>query len=451
MLERVKSLDSSSRQLWQRARGGEKIPYRTFARGVFSWPIRAPIVTLADQVLVSGCNFVGTALIARGLGLESFGWYTLIWIAVLFASSLQLGMIVSPMMSIGAKQHDRDADRYFGVVVIHEMIFSCLAAVAIYIVVIWMALPSGTPAIVPLAAGAAGGAYLAQDFTRRCLFARLCAHAVFITDAVNQLTKLALIAWIWRGRALDIETTFWVLAASAAVSVATGSLFSGTLHFDKKQFWPITKRQWRSARWLTGTAIMQWATSNSPFVITGSLLGPAAVGALRAATTILGVINISREAIENILPQRAGRALATGGPPALRSLLIATALLSMGFGVLVVLALSVFGGNVLKLVYGPGFAQYGFVVGLLSLAFPLWLLNLTLICGFRALERTMPVFAAASAATALNLLLMYPAVLVFGVSGAIGVMVASDFLVAMILLYRIQKDFATATRAIAAE
>jgi O-antigen/teichoic acid export membrane protein len=419
------------------------------AGGIFPSRIRASVVTLADQVLVSGCNFVGTALIARGLGVETFGWYTLIWIAVLFAGSLQLGMIVSPMMSIGAKQHDQNADRYFGVLVVHEIIFCALSAIAISVVVLWLALPSATPAMVPLAAGTAGGTYLAQDFTRRLLFARLHAHAVFVMDAVNQFTKLLLIAWIWRSEAADIASTLWILAASAAASVLTGSLFVGTVQFDKRQFWPITQRQWRSARWLTGTALMQWASSNAPFVIMGSLLGPMAVGALRAATAILGVINISREAIENILPQRAGRALAAEGLPGLRSVLLTTALLSIGFGTLVVLALSIFGGTVLTLIYGPGFAQYGFVVALLSLAVPLWLLNLTLICGFRALERTMPVFAAALAATTFNLSLMYPAVQVFGVSGAIGVMVASDFLVTVILLYRIQKDFAKMTKAAA--
>ena len=52
----------------------------------------------------------------------------------------------------------------------------------------------------------------------------------------------------------------------------------------------------------------------------------------------------------------------------------------------------------------------------------------------------MPVFAAATAATAFNLLMMF--VQVFGVSGAIGVMVASDCLVTLILAYRIRKDFA---------
>jgi O-antigen/teichoic acid export membrane protein len=104
--------------------------------------------------------------------------------------------------------------------------------------------------------------------------------------------------------------------------------------------------------------------------------------------------------------------------------------------------LALLGGTVLRLVYGSGFDQYGFVIGWLSLMFPFWLMNLTLICGFRALERTMPVFAAATAATAFNVVSMYPAVKIFGVAGAIGVMVASDCLIAAILACRIRVEFA---------
>ena len=59
---------------------------------------------LADQAMVSGVYFLTGILLARYLGLEEFGRFTLAWMAVLFANSIQHAMIIAPMMSIGPKQ-----------------------------------------------------------------------------------------------------------------------------------------------------------------------------------------------------------------------------------------------------------------------------------------------------------------------------------------------------------
>ena len=404
--------------------------------------IQSSVVTFADQILVSGCNFLSTALIARALGLAPFGWYTLIWLVVLLAGALQLGLIVSPMMSIGPKQGAVAADRYFSVLLVHEIVYCGMAVLGIWITVTLLTASAGTSTSVPVAAALAGGAYLAQDFARRLLFTRQRPRLVLMMDVVNQLSKLALIAWIWRVHALNIESALWIVGAAAIGSTLSVVVFLPTLRFDRADFWPTTVRQWRSARWLTGTGLMQWAGANSALIVTGSLLGPAAVGALRAAQTILGVLNISREAIENIVPQQAGRALARDGLPGLWAVLVKTAGLGLALGSVVVLALVLLGGKVLRFVYGPDFERYGFVIAWLSLTFLSALMILTFVCGFRALERTLPVFMATSAATIVNLALMYPAVKTFGVSGAIGVLLASDWLVVAILVVRMRAVFA---------
>ena len=59
---------------------------------------------LTDQAMVSGVNFLTGIVLARYLGIEEFGRFTLAWMAVLLVNSLQSGLIVQPMMSIGPKQ-----------------------------------------------------------------------------------------------------------------------------------------------------------------------------------------------------------------------------------------------------------------------------------------------------------------------------------------------------------
>ncbi len=64
---------------------------------------------LADQTMVSGVNFLTGILLARYLGVEEFGRFTLAWMAVLFVNGIQHAAINSPMMSIGPKQPEAEA------------------------------------------------------------------------------------------------------------------------------------------------------------------------------------------------------------------------------------------------------------------------------------------------------------------------------------------------------
>ena len=75
--------------------------------------MRDPALSFGDQALSSACNFLTTILLARALGLEAFGHYTMVWLALYFAMSLQLGLIVSPMMSIGTKEQGAEAEAYY--------------------------------------------------------------------------------------------------------------------------------------------------------------------------------------------------------------------------------------------------------------------------------------------------------------------------------------------------
>ena len=51
---------------------------------------------VADQLLISATNFATMVLLARGLSQEAFGSFTLIYSVLLFANSLQSGLITKP-------------------------------------------------------------------------------------------------------------------------------------------------------------------------------------------------------------------------------------------------------------------------------------------------------------------------------------------------------------------
>ncbi|MCO5090981.1 sugar transporter [Bosea sp. (in: a-proteobacteria)] len=395
-------------------------------------PAVGPALSFGDQILSSICNFLTTLLLARALGLEAFGLYTTVWLALYLAMSLQLGLIVSPMMSIGSQEDEAEAQAYYTVVFVHQAAYVAVAALVIFAVLTFAAAATALDgAALPGAATAA--AYLTQDFLRRYLFARRRPAAVLLIDVVNQALKLGTLAILWHAGPIGVAHALWAVAAAAAVSAACGLIVSGPFVWKPAVFPAVTRRQWRSARWLVLTGSVQWMLSYSGLLVTAGLFGPRILGALRVAQSLLAVMNVVREALENVVPPLAGAAFATAGLPGLRRVLGRAIGFALLIGVSATLGLVLFGQRLLHLLYGSEILEFDWVIAWYSLIFPMALVNLVLGCAFRALERTRPLFLTSLSAACFNLLAVYPAALIFGVAGLISVTLLTELITLIVL------------------
>ena len=396
-------------------------------------PIVGPVLSFGDQALSSACNFLTTILLARALGFEAFGLYTMVWLALYFAMSLQLGLIVSPMMSIGAKAEGAEAEAYYTVIFLHQAGYVAAAAVAIFAVLMFSGRAAPALAGVALPGSIAAAVYLTQDFLRRYLFARRQPAGILLIDTVNQALKLGALAALWHAGMISVANALWAVAGAATVSAICGLCMSGPFLWKPDVFAEVTGRQWQSARWLVLTGSAQWVLSYSGLLVTAGLFGPKVVGALRAAQSLLAVLNVVREALENIVPPLAGKALAEGGLPGLRQTLGRAMLFAALTGASAVIGLGLFGPWLLHQLYGGEILEFDWVIVWSAFAFPMALMTLVLGCAFRALERTRPVFLAALVGGCFNLLAVYPAAVVFGVAGLIAVTLLSELAVVIVL------------------
>lgn len=396
-------------------------------------PMLGPALSFGDQTLSSACNFLTTILLARALGLEAFGIYTMVWLALYLAMSLQLGLIVSPMMSIGAKEQGDEAEAYYTVVFLHQAGFVVVAAAAIFAALTFAGRSMPPLAEVALPGAMAAASYLTQDFLRRYLFARRRPAAILLIDTINQLVKLAALATLWQAGMMNVANALWAVACAAAASTLFGLRMSGPLLWRRRSLGSVTRRQWRSARWLVLTGSVQWLLGYSGLLVTAGLLGPKVLGALRAAQSLLAVLNVVREALENIVPPLIGKALAERGLPGLRASLGRAMLFAVLTGAAVVLGLGLFGPWLLHQLYGGEILEFDWVIIWYAFGFPMALMALVLGCAFRALERTRPIFLATLAAACLNLLAVYPAAQSFGVAGLIAVTLLSELALLIVL------------------
>lgn len=396
--------------------------------------LRDPALSFADQALSSACNFLTTILLARAMGLEAFGIYSMVWLALYLAMSLQLGLIVSPMMSIGTKEQGVEAEAYYTVVFLHQAGFVVVAAGAIFAALMLAAGAAPPLGEVAVPGSMAAASYLTQDFLRRYLFARRRPAGILLIDAINQILKLGALAALWQIGAISVANALWAVAGAAAVSTICGLGMSGPLLWRREILVSVTVRQWRSARWLVLTGSVQWALSYSGLLVTAGLFGPKVLGALRAAQSLLAVLNVVREALENIIPPLTGKALAERGMQGLHRTLVCVMLFAGLTGAAAVLGLGLFGPWLLHQLYGGEILEFDWVIVWYAFAFPMALMSLVLGCAFRALERTRPVFIAALVGGCLNLLAVYPAALASGVAGLIAVTLLSELAALVVLV-----------------
>lgn len=394
--------------------------------------MRDPALSFTDQALSSACNFLTTILLARALGLEAFGVYTMVWLALYLAMSLQLGLIVSPMMSIGAKERGAEAEAYYTIVFLHQAGYVVVASGAIFAALTFAGADSAL-ADAALPGAMAAASYLTQDFLRRYLFARRRPAAILLIDAINQILKLGALAALWQAGMIGVANALWAVAGAAVVSTVCGLGMSGPLLWRRQVLASVTGRQWRSARWLVLTGSVQWVLSYSGLLVTAGLFGPKVLGALRAAQSLLAVLNVVREALENIVPPLAGKAFAERGMPGLHRTLRRAMLVAGLVGAATVLGLGLFGPWLLHRLYGGEILEFDWVIIWYAFAFPMALTSLVLGCAFRALERTRPVFVASLVGGCFNLAAVYPAAATFGVAGLIAVTLLSE-LAALIVL-----------------
>ncbi len=391
---------------------------------------------LADQAMVSGVNFLTGILIARFLGIEEFGVFTLVWMAVLFVNSIQMAMISSPMMTIGPKQSEEDKGSYYGAVVLQQFIFSILTSLMLWMGVIFSDLINPEWGVSHLALPLALALFFFQnqDFLRRLLFTENRASDAFASDVVSYLGRIAILLALFIGFQLNTDGVLWVIALTSALAVVLGWYQLDALVFRRNQLLPVFKRHWVLSKWMTASAVMQWTSGNYFVLAAGTILGPVAVGALKAAQNIIGITHILFQGLENIVPATASRYFKSDGVNGLKKYLIKVALWGGGVTMAIALAVSIFPGALLGVVYGEQYTDYGNVLRWYALCYMLMFFSLPLRSGLRVLEASRPIFIAYALMTIFSILFAGVLVDRWGVNG-VGVGILGTQIISVSCVY----------------
>ncbi|MCP3920735.1 MAG: hypothetical protein GY711_34850 [bacterium] len=397
---------------------------------------RGRVVALVDQALVSGVNFATSVLLVRALGLQMFGTYSLVWLLVLFAVGLGQALVVQPLLTFVPKCAERERESYLAAAARLELIFlgaTALGMGAAYAFVLahWDApeLAGTLPAFLVALLGRQ-----AQSFSRGVAFATARQDRALVCDAVGYGGQLLLLAVLSATGRLDLRTALQAVGAASAVGAVTGAVSLARARLEPGELARAAGRHWTFARWLAGMSVVQWFSSNFFLVAAAGLLGSAAVGAIKAAQAVIGVLHVLFLAMENVVPVVAARLLVERGRGAMLDYL--TRVGAFGLGATVLVAALVAGGAelLLALVYGaPAGPEPVLALRGLALLYVFAYVISVLHIGYRTLERTRTVALVYVGCTLLALAFARPIVAHFGLAGAVFGMAAQQAMLAISL------------------
>ena len=437
---------SAKERLWERIRNG-------FLRRILGREAWA----LTDQAVVSGTNFLTAVMLLRFMGLAEFGVFTLAWMSVLFANSLQTALIVAPMMSIGPKQEDRDRPCYFGAVVFQELVLVSFCFVLVFVALKLSGLFFPHASLqqlamlrrlaLPLAVSAF--AYQMQDFLRRYFFATRQSPRALADDALSYLTQLPLLYLLHRAGHLTSATALWVMAGTSLVGLVAGWLWMEPIQFKREWIGTISRRHWKLSRWLTGASLLQWTSSNLFVLAAPFYYGAAAVGVLKSSQNLMGAANIWFMGLDNVVPAETARRLHQGGVDSMLAYTRSILLKWGGLTLLFAIVMAAVPGFWLRLIYSPEMAQYGYILRLYALLYVIMFVGGPLRAGLQALEFTVPIFWSYLVMTALAFIFAVPMAKWLGLSGSLfgllGAQLLFQSIVGISLLVRV-RHFQPVTR-----
>jgi O-antigen/teichoic acid export membrane protein/thymidylate kinase len=385
---------------------------------------------VADQGLISATNFVTMVLLARGLGPASFGAFSLVYGALLFANGIQGALILHPHSVLSAARIGRDYRDYTASTGVAQLLLSAAAVLLAAAVGCVSALAQWplTPTIFALAPCII--AWQAHEYVRRVLYDERRLRGAFWNDAVCYGGQTMAVAGLWAMEALTAPLALWAMAAASAAAAAVGARQIRTSLTGRVSL-PLLAENWRLGKWLTGAEVGYWASSQTYLYLTGLLVGSAAAGVMRAAYVIFGPVRILGFFLRAVLPNSFARALAGDGKAAMheqvKSVWSGVAPLTAAYCLLA----AVFADPLVRVLYGNQFAGHSRVVALYAVFAFVALMTSVITSALRAGRLARHLFISQLWATALALPVGWVLIAHLGIEGAVVGMILTNLVVGL--------------------
>lgn len=340
---------------------------------------QSPMWVLADQGLVSACNFLVSALIARFLGVSEFGHWALVFGVVLYVNTVAGALIWLPMLTLAPRLDGARKMSFLRGTLSSQIALALIAAVLVLLAGVllrqwhpdWLTISEvcGLAAVVL--------SFQLQDWVRRYCFLTESQHAALWMDLVAYGGQVVALLVLHQQSQLSVDAALLCVACCYALGGLCGLAF-----FRLSPSWAgfrfASLELWRVGRAYLVAEQSQWLGSAGLLYVVAHLLGPQASGAVRATQNLLGPTNVLFQAFHNVIQPKCVEALKADGRVGLSRYLRQVAMWVGGGLAVGLCVISVGGADLMGWVFGSSYRQYGALVAAQSAVVALtfvWLLS----------------------------------------------------------------------------
>ncbi len=397
---------------------------------------------LFDQAVLSGTNFLTGILLARFLGIEIYGLFALLWMVVLFGLSFSQAFITKPMLSLGPQIEAKDRNNYFSALHAVQLLFSLLSFMiavigfVLFITIFGFEMPSKSLIfIIPLILVL----FLIYDFYRKYFFVLGQLKWPIIIDVLFAIFQISGLLFLYLLNAFSLENVFMLIAFVYFILNLLGFSKISAPNFAKKGLVRIVNQHHEYAKWLIGTALLQWLCGNFFIIAGGGILGTAAVGAVRIAQNVIGLTHVIFLAMENIVPVYAAKHFKSGGIKSLYRFLKKLSIQSGSIILIILISISVFARFIIKFLYGVEFVSFSYVLVGFCIIYLLVFIGHPLRFALRTLQMTKPIFIGYTWGAVFSLVSAYTMLNNWGMMGLLGGMFITQLITQLVYTFSLLK------------
>ncbi|PFR30842.1 hypothetical protein COK19_04055 [Bacillus cereus] len=390
-----------------------------------------------DQGFVSISNFMIGILLARLLGIEEFGFYSMLWIIILFFSNIQFSLIISPMMSIGIKYDKDKTNEYYTSVFIQQIIL-CFVTVLIilglgnFINYIKQDDPLGRGLLVLLSLICFS--YQTQDFLRRYFFCVQKHYISLVMDVVNYIGQFLTFFILYTTKNVSLNFFLWGVFCSHIVAIIIGVCSFVKFKFHLIVFRDSINRNYNFSKWMLISNTFQYVGTQGILWTAGFVLSPVSLGGIRATFNLTAPISLFMQVIQNYLPIKASLKLVNHGEKGVIKYLLKISLIAIGLFLIFVIFSIFYGEKFIDLIYGDKYGEYSFLLPFTLVYIAISSVIVIISTYFRAIEKTKPLASSSVVATIISIIITIILMPLFKEIGVMSSLVFYNVTVLVILL-----------------
>lgn len=382
----------------------------------FNWAI-------FDQAIVSGSNFLYGILLARILGVEGFGYFSLVWVAILFVNNIQMAYIISPMMTFAPKKVGVIRAVYGQYAFIHAVFFAIISSLLLFSFVKASSIffSEWQADIYAYAILFVSFSTQLQEYLRRYLYIKGKHAAVCLIDLVRYGGQVGLLFVLSIYLEVSSQDALWIIVITSTISfvfsISSCSLSLRGLCWKRKYFVLIFHRHLKFSKWLIGSSLLQWFAGNIFVIAAAALFGAAAAGMIKAVMNIVGILHILFHALENIITPRASYIYTSNGIIALKNYLIKWGVYG-GAGTLCIgLIITMNAELIIEFVYQGEYVEGASLLRWLCLVYLMMYFGFIFRIALRTIEAVSPIFWTYVASSLVSFIIAEPLIKATGIDG----------------------------------